>query len=242
MTDLTHIPLWTDAYLADTMHLSYEEHGLYLILLMTLWRSPDCQIPNDMTWIKRRMQLSDTQMVVVKNLVKEFLCECKARKYLYQKRLKKEYEYVIKIKNIKRKNAKVRWLKEKEACISNAPTPTPTPTPTLTHNIDTNVSIRDKSFLLFWESYPRKRRGAKTVVQRKYNSLLKQGILAGDIQDGLDRYINAGFKNSKFAKGAHAWLNGQCFTITDWMPPSDIKEDDENGINRAIFDSIKSEL
>ena len=44
MTDLPFLPLWTDAYLADTSHLTLEEHGAYLKILMISWRSPDCQM------------------------------------------------------------------------------------------------------------------------------------------------------------------------------------------------------
>lgn len=41
------IPLFGDAYLADTRHLSLEEHGAYLQLLMIAWRSPQCALPDD---------------------------------------------------------------------------------------------------------------------------------------------------------------------------------------------------
>ena len=47
MTDLPFLPFWPDAYLADTMHLSLEEHGCYLKMLMISWRSPDCRIDAD---------------------------------------------------------------------------------------------------------------------------------------------------------------------------------------------------
>ena len=73
MAKFPHLPLWTDAYMADTLHLSHEEHGLYLMLLMTIWRSPDCKIPNDLEWVKRRLRATDQQMEnLVKNLLDEF--------------------------------------------------------------------------------------------------------------------------------------------------------------------------
>jgi uncharacterized protein YdaU (DUF1376 family) len=47
MADYPAMPLMTDAYLADTQHLSNEEHGVYLRLLIIAWRSPDCSLPDD---------------------------------------------------------------------------------------------------------------------------------------------------------------------------------------------------
>ena len=73
MAKFPHLPLWTDAYMADTLHLTHEEHGLYLMLLMTVWRCPDCKIPNDMDWIKRRLRATDEQMeTLVKRLIDDF--------------------------------------------------------------------------------------------------------------------------------------------------------------------------
>ena len=47
MADFPALPLWTDAYIADTAHLTNEEHGVYLRLLMFAWRTPGCALPDD---------------------------------------------------------------------------------------------------------------------------------------------------------------------------------------------------
>lgn len=47
MAEFPALPLWTDAYLADTAHLTNEEHGVYLRLLMFAWRTPGCSLPDD---------------------------------------------------------------------------------------------------------------------------------------------------------------------------------------------------
>ncbi|MBN9031632.1 MAG: hypothetical protein BGO05_20805 [Rhizobiales bacterium 63-7] len=47
MADFPALSLWTDAYIADTQHLTNEEHGVYLRLLMFAWRSKECGLPDD---------------------------------------------------------------------------------------------------------------------------------------------------------------------------------------------------
>ena len=66
MADFPALPLWTDAYLSDTRHLTQAQHGAYLLLLITAWRTPDCSLPNDdillsryacadmRTWLKQK--------------------------------------------------------------------------------------------------------------------------------------------------------------------------------------------
>lgn len=47
MAEFPAMPLLTDAYLGDTHHLTLEENGAYLKLLMIAWRTPDCSLPDD---------------------------------------------------------------------------------------------------------------------------------------------------------------------------------------------------
>lgn len=47
MAEFPALPIWTDAYLGDTRHLSAAQHGGYFLLLITAWRTHDCALPND---------------------------------------------------------------------------------------------------------------------------------------------------------------------------------------------------
>ena len=58
MADYPCLPLWTDAYLGDTMHLNLEQHGAYLKLLMIAWRDNDCSLPADDLKIARMLGIT----------------------------------------------------------------------------------------------------------------------------------------------------------------------------------------
>jgi uncharacterized protein YdaU (DUF1376 family) len=47
MAEFPHMRLWTADYLGDTTHLTTIEHGAYMLLLMTAWRSKAHCLPDD---------------------------------------------------------------------------------------------------------------------------------------------------------------------------------------------------
>jgi uncharacterized protein YdaU (DUF1376 family) len=53
MATINEMPLQTDAYLADTGHLSTFEHGAYFLILMAMWRSPDGTVADDDVYLSR---------------------------------------------------------------------------------------------------------------------------------------------------------------------------------------------
>ena len=119
MAELPYMPLWTDAYLSDTDHLSFEEHGIYLKLLMLIWRTSGCQIPNDEGWICRRLRVSKTQFnELVKPLMEEFLDN--TGNHITSRRLQHEFDESKKRSRKQSVRAKSRWNKEKGVCHGNA--------------------------------------------------------------------------------------------------------------------------
>ena len=142
MAKFAALPIFTDALLADTGHLTHDEFGRYMRLLIITWRTPECVIPNDPEWLSKRLQLSPLEYgEKIKPLILEFFTPCEDDAKLMQKRLRKEYDYVISKSEAGRVAAEKRWEKEKaienkrktpmrNGCETDAPTPTPTPTPT----------------------------------------------------------------------------------------------------------------
>ncbi len=229
MAKFPHLPLWTDAYMADTLHLTHEEHGLYLMLLMTIWRSPDCKIPNDFEWVKRRLRATDDQMEnLVRNLLDEFFTM--TGNHITQKRLKEEYEYVKKKAKKNSASAKSRWQKEKQVCERNAPTPTPIPSIR-----DTNVSLSLKTDNLFeqwYETWPRK--VGKGGARKAFKTALKKTDFETLCQ-GRDRFIVAASGQDKnYIPYPSTWLNQERWSDdTTAINPAPIAIRSGNGTQSA---------
>jgi uncharacterized protein YdaU (DUF1376 family) len=127
------LPLWTDSWVADTHHLTRAARGTYHDLLVLMWRTPGCRVPNDDDWLSARLHMTLTEIrTELRPLVLEF-CQTDGN-WLWQKRLRKEFSFVRRQSAAQSVRAKAKWRKEKaisprDATTGNAPTPTPTPTP-----------------------------------------------------------------------------------------------------------------
>lgn len=72
MAEFPYLPLFTDAYLGDTIHLTTIEHGAYLLLLMTAWRSKGCVLPDDDARLARYARLTPRQWARIRPTLAEF--------------------------------------------------------------------------------------------------------------------------------------------------------------------------
>ena len=140
MADYPALPLWTDAYLADTRHLTTRQHGAYLLLLMEAWRRPTCSLPDDDGLLARLSGLSAAEWAEDGGEVLAFFNRDGRKKTWTQDRLTRERRYVASKSLSQRDKSLKRWKAAKkddavgmpegmpERCRSDAPTPTPTPT------------------------------------------------------------------------------------------------------------------
>jgi len=93
---------------------------------------------------------------------------------------------------------------------------------------------REECFYLFWEQFPRQRRGNKAKAKSAYLRALKEKrATESEIADGLTRYVNSSEVAGGFAKGAEAWLNDDRWGH-DYTPPRQTGGGPSNDINAAF--------
>ena len=133
MSAPAYLPLFGSDYLADTSHLTTEEHGAYLLLMMAAWRQEDCGLPLDDKKLSRIAGLSARKWAQIRETILEFWHVKEGR--IYQSRLLKERGYAHQKSESNRNAAKVRWEKQvaenivgeecKRISERNAPQPQP---------------------------------------------------------------------------------------------------------------------
>jgi uncharacterized protein YdaU (DUF1376 family) len=149
--------LWTDAWIADTMHLSRCERGTYLDLLVLMWRTPGCRVPNDDAWLARKLRMTPDEVAnELRPIIAEF-CQSDGN-YLWQKRLMHEHMWAGKISKRQSVRAKSRWDNKKDVCHDDAAL-----------HASGNASVTVTVPVSKEEKEPRKRGPAKSVLPEGWN-------------------------------------------------------------------------
>jgi len=110
MAQFPGLMLWTDSWVADTVHLSRDVRGAYMDLIIKMWRTPGCRVPNDDAWLARHMLMTADDVVeVLRPIIKEF-CQTDGN-WIFQKRLQKEFLRAASMQRSQSDRAKSRWKK-----------------------------------------------------------------------------------------------------------------------------------
>lgn len=132
-----YFSFWPERYWLDAYDLSDAEHGIYLQVLIHMWNTPGCRIPNDKAWLAGKFKRSEQD--IEKQVFPILLRFCKTNgNSWWQVKLQKEYQHAEKLRARGSAGGKARGQKAKHVSLepttdtnlSSAPTPTPTPTPT----------------------------------------------------------------------------------------------------------------
>lgn len=118
---LPYFPFYPSDYLGDTMHLSTEEHGAYLLLLITMWQH-GARLPNDPAKLARIARVPSRRWAAVWGNVSEFFREKDGD--IYSPRMREEYEKATAKSAVRRTSGKAgaaaKALKSLEAPAANA--------------------------------------------------------------------------------------------------------------------------
>lgn len=121
MSERPFMQLYVSDYLGDTRHLSCEQHGAYLLLLMTMWNA-DGSLPDDDTKLARIVGLSVKRWRTIRPEILSFFSVSEGT--VTHGRLIKELQKSVG-KSESRASAgstggKAKALKYKEALLANA--------------------------------------------------------------------------------------------------------------------------
>lgn len=218
MAEYPALPLFTDAYMADTRHLTAAQHGAYLLLLMTAWRMPDCRLPDDDRFLSRCASMDLRTWKANREIIMGFWRLDSEQKWC-QHRLLDERKYVDDKRNNNSIAGKASALKRKNRGSTNVATKPQQESNPHTHThikedkgIEPLPSLTCARFGDFKAIYPKMRAGSWTKAKGAYLAALKRGASEDEIYSGALAYANSDEVARGFAKGAAAWLNDDRWT------------------------------
>lgn len=151
--------------MGDTMHLSAEQVGVYALLLFTAWRRPNCDLPDDDSFLAKIARCDGRKWRHLRPVMAEF--HTVENGVWKQKRLQKERKYVADLSKKQRANANTRWSKIKgiadtvampPQCQTDAPIPKPNK---IVSTLSAAAPADSLDFEKFWTEYPREKNMSK---------------------------------------------------------------------------------
>jgi uncharacterized protein YdaU (DUF1376 family) len=215
------MPLWVADYLGDTRHLTTEQHGAYLLLLMCMWRAGGW-LPNSDEKLARFCGLTASKWLRIKPEIMAFFDEREGQ--ITQVRLlvelQKAEEKASKRSDAGKLGAIAKSLKNRETPQANGQAG-------LKHSSQSDIKKKESSnelssadaFEAFWKSYPRK--ASKLASSKAYSKALAR-IGGDDPQAFLLAALETakrGWTDERFTPHASTWLNGERYNDA---PPSNI--------------------
>lgn len=240
MAKFPAMPLFTDAFISDTMHLNAAQTGAYLMLLMCAWRTKDCALPDDDKLLARYARMNLRTWKANKDIILEFWVKDKNQKFT-QKRLLDERKYVSDKVNKNSLAGKASALKRKERDATDVQpnvNQNPTPTPTPTHSIkDISKDIYKKPENVgveVWDDFKKLRKAKKAVITKTaINGIGREAQKAGiTLEDALRICCERGWQGFKAD-----WINKQgepSYGTTGLTKKRDISDELDDSVDRVL--------
>jgi uncharacterized protein YdaU (DUF1376 family) len=130
MADLPMMPFYPDAYMGDTQHLSIDEHGAYLLLLMISWMNGE-PLDDDDLKLRRTLSITKGRWMKLRPIIIDGKLFKSAGGKIIQKKLEKTREKSSKLvkqrSDAGKRSAAVRALKTNKSGSTSVPTPVQRP-------------------------------------------------------------------------------------------------------------------
>lgn len=221
MAEFPALPLFTDAYLGDTRHLTAAQHGAYLLLLMTAWRSADCSLPDNDIMLAKWAAMNMRTWLHNKDVVMAFWKKDAQQKW-YQPRLIDERKHAADVRNKNVLAGKASALKKKGRHLTSVitdvqlevqpPIPIPIPTQEKTPISPFEASI---SFEDFWRLFPEQTgRGFAFPAYQKALTITTHEVIMAALRKQLPALKLQKFPTANPTK----WLQGECWADTARNP------------------------
>lgn len=215
MSTVPYFPFYPADYLADTGHLTTEQHGAYLLLLFTAWPRAG-RLPNDAKKLARIARVSSRRWHLVSEDVLEFF-EVDGDE-LVNPRMEREHQKAVS-KSEKRsaagkRGAEAKALKTNEPTSANAsamlqhsPEPEPdNPPKPPKGGRRKRVLEYSEEFLAFYKPFPRQE--GKQDAARAFDALSPDDRTAATAAAPRYAELTKGTEK-KYIKTPAAWLNGR---------------------------------
>jgi uncharacterized protein YdaU (DUF1376 family) len=205
--------LYVADYLGDTRHLTTEQHGAYLLLLMTMWRAGG-RLPNEDKKLARITGCTSSRWAKIKAEVVGFFSvdgeEITHKRLMFE--LEKAQEKSIKRSVSGTQGGIAKSLKDKKAAAANASDlPCHSSEPESDSKKDKTTSYPKKTELFddFWKAYPNKK--AKPQALKAYAKALEKTdhatlVAAVHAQRGWRTWTDG------FVPHPATWLNAERWT------------------------------
>lgn len=205
--ETAYMPLWVGDYLADTQHLSTQEHGIYILLIMWYWRNGP--LPDEKRKILRISGVS--RYTNCTPILEEFFTLSDKR--WHHKRIDAELQKNKEYRELRtaagKAGANARWSKKDSKRIANAYDSQSERNGTHTHtHTQDKYMFAGRVFRLTGKSISDLLTGMKTSEE-----LLISEIRKADAY--YDARIADGFENEKLRFSSTGW-----FKLSSWLEKS----------------------
>ena len=254
MSALPYMPLYVADYLADAAHLTTEEHGAYLLLIMTYWQRGK-PLPADPDRLARIARLSNERWTDVERTLNDFFLVIDG--HWHHKRINAELEKVRdkteKAKRAGAASASARKATPVQQTLNGRSTDVQQTFNHTDTDTDTEV-VREDSMALsapeidpgskavkeepegfdaFWKAYPKRDGNAdRKGAVKAFEAARKRADGHEVITQAASRYAThcreKGKIGTEFVKQARSWLNGDLWR--EWVPQEPVREISETRV------------